>query len=608
MPLITEPDSARHQNTLTQCDEGANTVAKGQARPLFQPMKRTGAAFTSRWRAIGAAASTILVGTWSARRAYFELVPRDIHTADPTRASEWLEGYIALAGDVIDLQGRKLFSIAPPSDAFARELHSFEWLRHVRAFELASATPQEAQRIAARAAREHLMNWIETRRRHPALAHTPQMAARRALALTNHASFLLDDAEPATYRAIMACILDSTRSAFVRRSLVSDPTDHCMLIMACASVAYALGEHIALKQQTRQALSQALKEAFNADGGPRSRRPGDLPPLLAGLISLKALIEGREMGVPQELLESVENGMRFLRMMRHRDGTLARFQGTTAIASLQTDLVASILFFDTERGPLPILAAQTGYARLEAPDSVVLIDCGGPPPPQASSQAHASALAFEWSLGRCKIITNAPEIGYTVDADILDQRRTMAHSTLCVGGVSSARFAGPQADCEMTNPGMTVSAQKSQNAPTRGIRARHTGYRQQFGVDHLRTLSLSDNGRVVEGHDQLVLSSGAVAANNRNPFKIAFQLQPGAKVRSESERRLRIAVQHHSIVFEADAGTVSIEDPTDRPTYRGPSRARRIIVSGPLTGPSEVRWRLIAQPVSSDSEAEKDTG
>jgi uncharacterized heparinase superfamily protein len=429
-------------------------------RPLVEGFKRTGASLTSRQRILGASLSTLLIGTWSPRRAFFQLVPRDMRTADPTRASEWIEGYIALADSVVELGGRKLFAITPPSDAFARELHSFEWLHHLRAYELASTSAKQAQTLAADHARDHVLNWIETRSKHPAVAHTPLMAARRAMALTNHAAFLLDEADPQDYRAIMGSIIGDTRFAFTRRALVSDPTEHCLLVLACTSVAHALHEHIALKQQTRDALTLALKDAFHGDGGPRTRRPGDLPPLLASMLSLKALMEARGMTVPQRLSQCIQNGQRMLRMLRHPDGTLARFQGTHSIAALETDLIATILFYDTERGPLPILAPDTGFARLEAEGSVLLIDCGTAPPPEASRQAHASALAFEWSFDATKIITNAPEIGYTVDVDLLEQRRTQAHSTLCVAGISSASFPDAGPDSQLLGTGSGDHRQK----------------------------------------------------------------------------------------------------------------------------------------------------
>ena len=528
-----------------------------------------------------------------------------MRTADPTRASELIEGYFALANKVVELQGRMPFDVDPPSDAFAVELHSFEWLRHMRAYELTSVTAKDSQRIAAHHAREYVLNWLETSRGHPPLAHTPQMAARRALSLTNHAAFLLDEAEPQHYRAIMAGIMRDAKSAFTRRALVEDPAEHCLLVVACASVAHALRDHIALKQQTRDALVQSLRDTFHPDGGPVTRRPGDLPLLLSEMLSLRALLDARGINVPPQLNQTIETSLRMLRMLRHPDGTLARFQGTTSIAALETDLVASILFYDVQRDHSPVFSAQTGYARLEAPGSVLLMDCGGSPPPAASRQAHASALAFEWTYKATKIITSAPEIGYTVDVNIAEQRQTTAHSTLNVNGASSAEFAGTAEDAELIAGGLTVQVQKPANDAARSIAARHTGYRRRFGVDHVRTLTLSENGRMVEGIDHLTLVSGDVAPAGRNPFALHFQLQPGTYVQQEGGRRLRLSVRNQTIVFEADAGTVSIEDPTNRSGYRGPARAKRIIVSGPSEGRAEISWRFIAQNGSSERSADR---
>ncbi len=564
-------------------------------RPIADMWARSQAAATTRLRAFGAAFSNTLVGTWTTRRIAFDMVPRNIRTADPTRASEWIEGYIALADDAVDLKGRKLFEIRPPSDAFAEALHSFDWLRHLRAYRLASLSSEEAQKVAAGQARDHVLNWIANRSTHPQLAMTPMMCARRCLAMTNQAAFLLDDAEPRDYRAIMVMIIDDMRRAFIRRALATDPSDHCFLLIACASVAFSLPDHVSLKQKTREALAIALKQTFHNDGGPITRRPGDLPKLLSALLSLEALMETREVALPRGMRDVIAKGMRMLRFMRHPDGSLARFQGTDAIASVETDLISTILSYDTDRDPLPIMAPDTGYARLEAPGSVVLVDCGRPPPPEASTQAHASALAFEWSVDACKIITSAPEIGYSVDADIFGQRQTTAHSTVIVGQQSSAVFAGALPDSQMGARKLTIALEKEDFAPTRAMRGRHTGYRQKFGIDHARSLALSENGRVLEGRDQLFLPSGQPAANNRSPFVLAFQLQPGVRVRQETDRRLRITIRHLTIFFEADAGRVEISDPTERPTYRGPSRARRILVHGPAAGAADVQWRFLVQ-------------
>ena len=60
-------------------------------------------------------------------------VPQDLRTADPTFVTELEHGQMGLAGFVADLAGRSPFEISPPNPNWEERLHSFSWLRHMRA-------------------------------------------------------------------------------------------------------------------------------------------------------------------------------------------------------------------------------------------------------------------------------------------------------------------------------------------------------------------------------------------------------------------------------------------------------------------------------------------
>ena len=566
----------------------------GPVHSILAEVRRLNARVVATGRSFGAAFSTVLVGTWSPRGAMFEVVPRDMRTTDPTRADEIMQGYFALAGRMVELDGRELFAITPPTDAFAKELHSFDWLRHLRAVNGYSTDPSRSAAAAAQA-RSYILNWIATRSSHPGLVRTPQIAACRALNLTNHAAFLLDSADPPTYRAIMTAIIGDIRFAFTHRSLVNDPTDCCKLVLACISVAHALVEHIGVKTKTLEALAGALADAIHRDGGPVTRRLGDLPTLLAQLLSLRALLETRGMAVPVRLTQTIDASMRMLRMVRHRDGSVARFHGTRSLARLESDLISSILTYDTERGHLPVFARNTGYTRLEAAQSVVLVDCAGPPKGTASREAHAAALAFEWSHGSERIISNAVEIGQPVGTDIFQQRQTGAQSTLCVQGLSSASFQGTQDDAELLAGGLQVALAKAETGADRNLSGRHTGYRAKFGVDHERSLSLQDDGRALSGRDRLLLPTDKVATGGRNAFTLNFHLQPGLRAKQADARTVHIATRQCLILFEANAGSITLINQADRLGYRGPRHAYQIVVTSEAALPADISWRFVVE-------------
>lgn len=575
---------------------GISTVVITKTKtPLGDRLAQIRARLLTCARVIRSSMSPVFNGTWASRRAVFAMVPRDMRTADPTRGQDFVDGYIALAGSSKDVGDGGLFEEPNPNERFTKALHNFSWLRHLRAH----ASPD-----ASKLALGFVLEWIAKRAEHTPLAFTPQVRARRALCLTNNAAFLLDTAEPADYRLMMNIILDDARNAFSRRDLVRDPAERCRVILACASIAHALADHLSLRRMTMAALDTSLRETFHLDGGTVTRRISDLPVLLADMLALKALMEARTLQVPGRLTQTITNATRMLRMMRHPDGSLARFQGGMSVANMAPDLVAAVLTHDMDRGPLPVLARQSGYARLEASRSMVLMDCGEVPTPAAASDAHASCLAFEWSHNGMKIITNSPNIGFggSSSSDIgIERRRTAAHSTLSVDGTSNALFAKDAEATPLVSNGLNVVYDRDEVASTRALVARHTGYRKRFGVDHERMIALSENGNMLEGRDRLQLSSGALARTARAPYTLHFHVQQGITVQREGERRLSLYISGQTISFEVDGGEVTVQDQLDRPGYRGPARSKQITVTSTAARHAELNWRFIVQPLDSSA-------
>lgn len=63
------------------------------------------------------------------------VAPTDLRAIDPFAAEEILAGRFPLAGRVLDTEGESPFEIDLPSHEFAARLHSFGWLRHMRAIQ-----------------------------------------------------------------------------------------------------------------------------------------------------------------------------------------------------------------------------------------------------------------------------------------------------------------------------------------------------------------------------------------------------------------------------------------------------------------------------------------
>ena len=104
------------------------------------------------------------------------------------------------------------------------------------------------------------------------------------------------------------------------------------------------------------------------------------------------------------------------------------------------DLLATVLAYDDARGTPVANAPYSGYQRMDAAPTVVLMDTGGPPPPEVSGDAHAGCLAFELSSKQQRIVVNCGMPGNGKENWRQVARATAAHSTVTFNDTSSCRF------------------------------------------------------------------------------------------------------------------------------------------------------------------------
>ena len=144
----------------------------------------------------------------------------------------------------------------------------------------------------------------------------------------------------------------------------------------------------------RGAWSNELERQILPDGGHISRNPGVIIEILLDLLPLSQAFTARNVAPPPALINAIDRMMPMLRFFRHGDGTFALFNG---MGPTPPDLLATVLAYDDARGTPVANAPYSGYQRIDAGATVVLMDTGGPPPPEVSGDAHAGCLAFEFS-------------------------------------------------------------------------------------------------------------------------------------------------------------------------------------------------------------------
>lgn len=90
---------------------------------------------------------------FSATPARLIIAPQDLRTADGTNAADIYAGRFLFAGQFVETSGQSPFEVPAPSADWARALHGFGWLRHLKAAETV---------VARQNARALVDDWIRS--------------------------------------------------------------------------------------------------------------------------------------------------------------------------------------------------------------------------------------------------------------------------------------------------------------------------------------------------------------------------------------------------------------------------------------------------------------
>src|SRR5215831_9986196 len=345
------------------------------------------------------------------------IAPQDLRTADATRASEIYSGRFAFAGKVVIADRRSPFEMTPPSEEWAVTLLSFVWLRHLRAADSA---------ITRANARSLIDDWINMQGGWHPVGWRPDILSRRVICWLSQAPFVLQEADARFYRRFIRSLSRQVR--YLRRTL-NESRDGLPRLQAVIALNYATlclqAQSGNLRANVRRLIDELHKQVL-PDGGHVSRNPGTLIDLLADLLPLRQLFSARSLQPPQTLNNAIDRMMPMLRFFRHADGNFAQFNG---MGPTPVDLLATVLAYDDARGTPVANAQHSGYQRLEAEQTALLMDTGRPPPPALSTEVHAGCLSFELSWKQHRLVVNCGLPAMNKETWRQVTRETAAHST-----------------------------------------------------------------------------------------------------------------------------------------------------------------------------------
>lgn len=505
-----------------------------------------------------------------------DTVARQLEDADAL-----LKGQFHFAGQTVEINNSSVFDAAPPNEAWAQALHGFEWLGA-----LAAAGGDAARNLAT----QLITEWLERFAAYREPAWLPAVTARRLLAILAHGRLVLANSE-ILWRSKLFVSLRLQTGQLGR--IVNETPEGLPRLEAAAVNVLArccLGQSPKRIESALVGLAPQIARQVLPDGGHISRSPEALLFAYRQIVMVVDALTAAGVDIPAWLRSAHDRAAPMLRFFRHADGALAVFNGGGEANARMTE---ALLARDEVRGQPFLYAPHSGYQRLAAGRSLVILDCGAPPPPEFSTHAHAGCLAFEFGAHGNRLVVNcgSEDDGSRWNGAL---RTTAAHSTVTLADTSMLPILSPGLARDLLGPRLLpnaarVASERRETPHGWRVDAAHEYYAPEFGIVHERMLTLSPHGNRLTGADRL-LREPLRRKRAAVPFSIRFHIHPDVRVSPSLSGDILLKLPNGEGWRFRHAGSVSIEESVYA-GHGGARRAEQLVLTGQVANePVETAW------------------
>jgi uncharacterized heparinase superfamily protein len=395
------------------------------------------------------------------------------------------------------------------------------WLR-----DLAAKVPD--RKAAAAVAEPLVARWLARFGTFELVAWRPDVTGRRLLFAFAYAPLVLSSAD-LVYRSALLSAL-ATWARHLDRAAFRMPEGvakaEALAGLYAAGVLIPGGE--ARTAAAMAGLEKLLGSMVAPDGGVSTRAPVDALALAQLLVFAGNCSAAISMRPPPLFADTLARLVPSLKGMVLGDGIIGGWHGGAAIGPEPLEALAK----QAATGQAMSKGGRwSGYHRLSASKTVLVVDTGPPPLARVAAQGHAGTLAFELSDGTERVITNCGgERGLKValaPALAAGLRTTAAHSTLTIADTNSTRIRpGERGALGLGVEEVTVQVRSSEQG--HWLEAGHDGYAKRFAMMVERRLFLSPDGQDLRGEDVIEPArKSPLKRRAERDFAIRFHLGPG---------------------------------------------------------------------------------
>ncbi len=498
--------------------------------------------------------------------------PAVLMQPDLKNARNLLAGKFPFAGRLYQSDDQP-WTTAQDDEAWQSWVHGFGWLHDLCAHE-------DPQAIVL--ARQWIRGWIDLHGVWTQTAWRADVMADRLIHWMACAHKLTQTADEDFLLAFNTSL--SLQASHLMRSYFRDLSGYALLRALKGQLYVGLllkGYHKSLNR-VEMRFSSELERQILPDGGHVSRSPQVMVLLLAMVLELMESYRVLQRECPDALRLSVDRLAPMIRSLRHGDGGLALFHGSQ---EGEAAFIEHLLDQTGNHGKALGDARHTAYQRVEAAQTVMIMDVGVPPFMDIHRAGHAAPLSFELSCEDERILVNC---GSVLGGDPSWQEAlgaTAAHNSVTVDDKNCLTlFHGGGVQARE----ISVSSKRYEENGEVLIEAEHDAYKEQMGLICTRSVYVSKTGNDIRVEDRLTGSGGS-------HYAISLHLHPDVHASLVQDGQAALLKTQHGTGWHLriQGGKLEMKESI----YVGnPGQMRhtdQIIIQGPLRGEGMcVKWRL----------------
>jgi len=516
---------------------------------------------------------------------------------DKALSQAMLKGHFTYTGQTLDVgaQGDP-WTVAVPSTRFATWLHGFGWLNDLAVSKDKNATIR---------ARSLVDKWIAVYGKWNPFSWAPDVLTDRLFHwLSVWSPLLSGDSLSEAAQTRRGSVLRQLKRL---RKVYGRTTPGLSRLKAAAVLAMGGAR---LKEKSDEFLGRGLdwlddeiEMQILPDGGHVSRSPGQTLEALEILLTLDSLLQARGVEGSRAMSRAIDRLAPIIPFFTAADGKLVSFNGSGEglSARLKAVMKAAPQTHSKPFGYCP----HTGYQRIEAEGTVLIVDTGPTSPVSFDRDAHLAPLAFELSTELGRLVVNCGWNGQQPQSFRRAVRSTDAHSSLILdnrsaGSLLKEGWGSERLGDVVDIAAEPVSATRKEQVSGTWLETSHGGYSQESGLSHRRRFYVSVEGDDIRGEDSLYVPLGAVPLSNaEKPFNIRFHFHPDVRVSLSQDQQSALLVQNGKAGwrFRTDGGPLSLEDSVYLGAGDKPVKCQQIVISGRAfcdsdgeTRSNRVRW------------------